>query len=253
MANPNVKRDAGRGRKPIAIVNTNMLHHLTSGKSLFIHRQKFSSLTIVGITEDLTDAERKIEFRMRDGEGPPVKFLKWKADQCQRTEDGSMVRNGALVRVYGNICREPESPEPLVVAFKIIPITDLNELTMHHIEVVASSVILSKVKNNVLAGLPSHSGFPGSTVQSQDKREDEPQQQDEDPSDAPGMKLSHIMIMKAISACKDPKGITRDKLFKSLSEIDPAKHSLIVTALEFLCNEGHVYNTIDDDHYQVAG
>lgn len=243
----NNKGGNGQRGKAIAVVNSSFVHNLTTTNSLYIHRQKFSNVTMVGIIQEYQETTIKTEFKLDDGEGPPVVVQKWKTNQSVETD-----LEGRLVRVFGNPRRTAQAPEAHIIAFQIIPICDLNELTMHLIEVVAASMVLNKRKNNILAGLQPHSGFPNSAnqreigVQSK-RRSQNVQNNQEAPVSMPGMKPNDAMVLKAIAACPDGTGISRDVLFRSLSSLN---QSAIMAALDFLMNEGHIYTTTDDYHYK---
>lgn len=233
--------------KAIAVVNSSFVHNLTAGNSLYIHRQKFTNVTMVGIIQDFNETTTKIEFKLDDGEGIPVTIQKWKTNQTVE-----MDMEGRLVRVFGNPRRTAQAPEAHIIAFQIIPIRDLNELTMHLIEVVAASMVLNKRKNNILAGLPAQSGFPNSSNQRQagvqSKRQSQVAQNNQDaPVSMPGMKPNDAMVLKAIAACPDATGVSRDVLSRSLSSLN---QSAIMASLDFLMNEGHIYTTTDDYHYK---
>lgn len=244
--------DGNPRSRAIAVVNSSFIHKLTRGGSIYVHRQKFSSVTVVGIVEDYSETTTKVEFKLRDGEGAPVKVLKWKTNQ-NVDGDGPYDFDGSLVRVFGNPRQGANNPEPHLIAYQIIPIKDLNELIMHHVEVVASSLVLNKRKNNVIAGLPAVSGFSNKSGQRQvgnqgktpSRNQIQPQQ--EVAVSMPGMKPNDAIVLKAITACSDVAGIPKDVLFRTLHSMSqPA----IMTSLDFLLTEGHIYTTTDDDHFK---
>lgn len=245
--------DGARG-KAVAIVNSSFVRHLTFVNSLFLHRQKFSSVTLIGFIEGYNEASTKIEFRINDGEGPSVKVLKWKTSQGNNDVDmqhGSepSFQDGSLVRVFGNPRRTANNPDPYIIAYQIFPVTNLNEWTMHNIEIIASSMVLNKRKNNVLAGLPPHSGFTNSSSQRPIPGSAPSLPPAGQPEEAlhSAMKKSYDVVLKAIQACPDAAGISRDILFKHLRSLNQAE---ITTALDFLMTEGHIYTTTDDYHYK---
>ncbi len=59
----------------------------------------------------------------------------------------------------------------------------------------------------------------------------------------------HDMVYKMVSACQRDEGINRDELLTQLK----AKMSRqdIDSSLDFLSGEGHIYSTIDDDHFKA--
>ena len=240
--------------KAIANVNSSYLHHLTYKQDLYIHRQKFSSVTMVGFIDDIGETTTKVEFKLRDGEGLPIMVQKWKSnpESGLSMDNGVLMKEGMLVRVYGSARRTANIPEPHIIAFKVLPVTDFNELVMHNIETIASNLILNKRKNNILAGLPPYTGFPGSTEPSSSQPQGGDIQSaksvaEELPPINPGMKPADNMVLKAIQNCQDTNGLSKDELIKSLRSLNKAA---IETALDFLMTEGHVYTTCDDVHFK---
>ena len=57
------------------------------------------------------------------------------------------------------------------------------------------------------------------------------------------------MVYKMIQACKRDEGMNKDELLTQLK--GKIIKSELESALEFLSGEGHVYSTIDDDHFKA--
>jgi len=55
---------------------------------------------------------------------------------------------------------------------------------------------------------------------------------------------------KMIAACSREEGINRDELFAQL-KMKMSKSDLD-NALDWLSGEGHIYSTIDDDHFKTT-
>ena len=56
-------------------------------------------------------------------------------------------------------------------------------------------------------------------------------------------------VMKMILGCAREEGMNREELVTSLA--GKVNKSDIDSALDFLSGEGHIYSTIDDDHFKA--
>ncbi|CAL1283147.1 unnamed protein product [Larinioides sclopetarius] len=127
-----------------------------------------------------------------------------------------------------------------VIAFNVQPIQHLNEITMHIAEVIHTSMsvaVMDKQSTSMGFGTNSAmtSGMTESTMDTFDagnsRKLTKPQQ----------------LVKQAIINCKDEQGINVMELYNSLKSLS---RQSIQEALDFLSNEGHIYSTIDEDHYK---
>jgi replication factor A2 len=64
---------------------------------------------------------------------------------------------------------------------------------------------------------------------------------------ANGMSGEQNSVLSLVSACTDESGISVTELVDQLRS--RMSESAVRNALDFLCSEGHIYSTIDDDHF----
>ena len=57
------------------------------------------------------------------------------------------------------------------------------------------------------------------------------------------------MVLSTISGCTMDQGISIYELMKKVGQHGFGEKN-IKAAVEFLCNEGHIYSTIDDEHFK---
>lgn len=124
------------------------------------------------------------------------------------------------------------------MAFKIIPLEDMNEFTAHILEVVNSHLMLSKANSQASVGRPSMSnpgmGEPGNFSGNNFMP-------------ANGLTVVQNQVLNLIKACPRPEGLNFQDLRSQLQHMPVAS---IKQAVDFLCNEGHIYSTVDDDHFK---
>ena len=250
--------------KTVLPVNTAMLHKLThSSLGLVLQRHKYSSVTIVAFVSDYTESQNKAEFRLKDPFGQSIEVQQWKGveeDGSQTSRSGPPIRNDMLVRAFGHPRKTANSAGPLLLASRILPVTDVNELAMHVLDVLAAHVTLKKRKENVTSGLPAVTGFPGSQATASDSFNNTFTNTSIHQSAAgaagpgsaansqPSVTLSpKDLVLKSISKDNSVTGI-------SLTELEAGLKSLnlktIREAIDFLLNEGHIYTTTDDMHFK---
>ncbi|XP_077950604.1 replication protein A 32 kDa subunit isoform X2 [Gasterosteus aculeatus] len=62
-----------------------------------------------------------------------------------------------------------------------------------------------------------------------------------------GLSANQNQVLSLIRGCPEPKGISIQELKQRLSVMSMG---IIKQAVEFLSNEGHIFSTIDDEHYK---
>uniref|UniRef100_A0A2K6SQV6 Replication protein A C-terminal domain-containing protein n=1 Tax=Saimiri boliviensis boliviensis TaxID=39432 RepID=A0A2K6SQV6_SAIBB len=134
---------------------------------------EISQVTIVGIIRHTEKAPTNIVYKIDDMTAPPMDVRQW----VDTDVSGSSFQSFAII----------DSNKKSLVAFKIMPLEDMNEFTAHILEVINAHMILSKGSSQSLA--------PGPQV------------------------------------------------YTPIAVYCPH-------AVDFLSNEGHIYSTVDDDHFK---
>jgi len=161
--------------------------------------------------------------------GLPDPSSEWKKSQW---------RIGQYIRVIGNL--RSFNDKKSVVAYRILPISDFNEITHHFLEVIyvhlqnTRSTPMQLSSTNTMA-IPS-----GTHNYSQ-------------PFLNPMMQTGymndlHAQIISALRSADSTVGAHVSTLAHQLGRsVDEIK-----SAAEFLTTEGHLYSTIDDDHFRTT-
>ncbi|XP_038057729.1 replication protein A 32 kDa subunit-like [Patiria miniata] len=202
-------------------------------------------VSIVGLIRQVEMAATNILYKLDDRTGPLLDIRQW-IDNDENTPEEmqpQVHRENTYVKVIGNI--RTFGGKRSIAPFKIKPLTDMNELTLHMLETVHTHMLLTKRKSAEAStssnfgsnqfttpskgGMASTSGF-GSVA-------------------APANGLNNVQgqVHQLITACHDDQGVSINYLATSLKGTPFNK---IREALEFLSNEGHIYSTIDDDHFK---
>jgi replication factor A2 len=212
---------------------------------------QLSLVILVGEIVSVNESQTNVVYKVDDRTGPLVDVKKWLDDQESEAElnQRAECREGIFVKVIGHI--RTFSQQRSLVSYLIQPIRDFNAVTHHMVSVVHSQLSLKKgpVVPEQFANLtsvtpaagPSGStwgnpqatstpGFFGGRVDS-------------------GMSQIQQTVLNTISQCKMDQGISMSDLIRNVGS-KGFNEKNIRTAVDFLCNEGHVYSTIDDEHFK---
>lgn len=249
------------GTWKMAIVNSSFVRNLTIGKSLYIHRIKFGLVTIVGFVDEIEETPECLEFKLKDSEGS-IKVQRYKAGPIGeavtvKSEGGgdslqnitaTWIQNGTLVRVVGNP-QTLKNSKPMISAFKILQITDLNELTCHSLEVLSGVLTFRKLKQNHLNHVSLIEGFPTLSVERKITLKEDNRIGEQKAIDVEVETKPRVLVLNVIKQCLEPTGISIPALRKSLPQIKATELRVI---LNDLLHDGHIYTTFDDDHFRAT-
>ncbi|XP_044524679.1 replication protein A 32 kDa subunit [Gracilinanus agilis] len=177
---------------------------------------EISQVTIVGIIRQAEKAPTNIVYKIDDMTAAPMDVRQW-VDTDDTSSENTVVPPETYVKVAGHL-RSFQNKKSLV-AFKILPLEDMNEFTIHILETVNAHMILSQSVSQPLAGRPSlnTSGIG-------------------DTGGFGGNSFSGNSFMPANGLT-----VTQNQFVFWL----PSRQ-----AVDFLSNEGHIYSTVDDDHFK---
>uniref|UniRef100_A0A3P9LE02 Replication protein A C-terminal domain-containing protein n=1 Tax=Oryzias latipes TaxID=8090 RepID=A0A3P9LE02_ORYLA len=155
--------------------------------------------------------------------------------------DSTVLPPGTYVKVSGNL-RSFQNHRSMV-AFCIRPLEDMNEITSHMLEVVQAHMALGKPQNTLGGGggmtagsvsKPAIGGMGGSYAGASDMTNN-------------GLSPNQNQVLSLIRGCPEPQGISIQDLKHRLGGMSLP---MIKQAVEFLSNEGHIFSTIDEDHFK---
>ncbi|KAM7421244.1 hypothetical protein PAMA_015408 [Pampus argenteus] len=201
-----------------------------------------SQVTIVGVIRSTDKSMTNIQYKVDDMTGAPMDVKQW-VDTEDPSVDSAVLPPGTYVKVSGNL-RSFQNHRS-VVAFSVRTLEDMNEITSHMLEVVQAHMALGKP--NAMLGTgggissdvtpmsrPGTGSMGGGYAGANDMVNN-------------GLSANQNQVLSLIRGCPDPQGISIQDLKQRLSGISLA---VIKQAVEFLSNEGHIFSTVDEDHYK---
>ncbi|XP_026225725.1 replication protein A 32 kDa subunit [Anabas testudineus] len=201
-----------------------------------------AQVTIVGVIRSTDKSMTNIQYKVDDMTGAPMDVKQW-VDTEDPSVDSTVLPPGTYVKVSGNL-RSFQNHRS-IVAFSVRPLEDMNEITSHMLEVVQAHMALSKPQTMSAArgemsfnvppmSRPGVGSMSGGYAGASDMANN-------------GLSANQNQVLSLIRSCPDPQGISIQDLKQRLSGMSLA---VIKQAVEFLSNEGHIFSTIDEDHYK---
>ncbi|XP_063212235.1 replication protein A 32 kDa subunit [Chroicocephalus ridibundus] len=196
---------------------------------------EISQVTIMGIVRHAEKAPTNILYKVDDMTAAPMDVRQW-VDTDEAGSENVVVPPGTYVKVAGHL-RSFQNKKSLV-AFKIMPLENMNEFTTHILEIVNAHMILRKNLTSASrapqsfssAGIGDMGGYGGGGS-----------------LPVNGLTVHQSQVLNLIKNCHVPEGMSLQELKVQLHNMSM---STIKQAVEFLSSEGHIYSTVDDDHYK---
>lgn len=208
--------------------------------SFCIMDQKVSMVTLVGIVRSVQRQSNHNIYEVDDHTGPWLRVIQWLEDMDESDPeyiDETMVIN-TYVRIFGTL--RNMTGDIHLVTFTIFPITSYSDITHHMVQVVLAKKHHEKLQNAADGGgnmslarentTSGHGADPGNDAR------------------VVGMTplqkkvFRHFQDYAAETGC--PVQVMVQQLKISMKDLR--------ATIDFLHREGHIYSTIDDDHYKAT-
>lgn len=210
-----------------------------SGDQMTVEGREVGMVVLVGRVLRVDHQATKNTYTIEDDTGT-IDAVHW-VDEGQENTSANVSEN-MNCRVIGAVRSAQDKKH--VMIFKISQIENKDEIEAHGLEVLHAKLMIRKLQNqeNSNIGMNSMSNsmmnFGSNTAAM--------------PNMSSGNAFGNAqqdMIYKVIAACTRDEGIGREELMTQLkakvSKVD------LDSALDFLSGEGHIYSTIDDDHFKT--
>lgn len=203
---------------------------------------EIAQVTIVGVIRGTDKSTINIQYKVDDMTAAPMDVKQW-IDTEDMGVDNSVIPPGTYVKVSGNL-RSFQNNRSLV-AFSVRPLEDMNEVTSHMLEVVHAHMLQSKpqattggsggmnlmsVSHTSMGSVGSAGGYSGAHTMLVN-----------------GLSANQNQVLALIKSCQDPQGISMQDLKQKLNSMSV---NAIRQIVDFLGNEGHIFSTIDEDHFR---
>uniref|UniRef100_A0A0V0GBC5 Putative single-stranded dna-binding replication protein a rpa medium 30 kd subunit n=1 Tax=Triatoma dimidiata TaxID=72491 RepID=A0A0V0GBC5_TRIDM len=188
---------------------------------------------IVGIIKMVDIKSIKVSYIIEDPTGSieGISYLESDTDTPE-----SIIENTYCVMI-GSV--RSQSGSKHIMIFNIYPVTDFNEIIEHYLAVVYLPLKASTMDNTEFEQKPIKQEMLSSYGSANEKSSDM-NYFDMDPK--------FRRVYEIISKSQSESGISMDEIFSSTTGKMPRDQ--IRSALEYLVGEGHIFTTIDENHFK---
>ncbi|XP_028317602.1 replication protein A 32 kDa subunit-like isoform X1 [Gouania willdenowi] len=191
-----------------------------------------NQVSVVGAVRGFSSFFTSVLYSVDDMTAPPLPVKQWLSSEDMKQM--SVTPTGAYVKVVGSL--RQVSGKIMLVAMHIRCVKDLNEITSHMMEVVQAQMYLSgKMVDVNMNTIPAslHDRYSYAHLET---------------SVLDSFSSAQNQVMDVIRRYSiNPHGIGSDKLKTNLDDLSMED---IRKALTFLLSEGHVFSTIDENHFK---
>lgn len=236
---------------PLTVCQLHQAINSSSDDNVRVDNAELHTLTLVGKVVSVTTSATLQQYKVDDGTGV-VEVRSWLESEEDEMSDASpTITEGMYVRVYGKLQAFQGSRN--VVGFTVRPITDFNEVTYHLLE--TTFVHLHRTKggkagtgagNAPTTPMANNYGMQNSAYQTPQPAGAEMRQGGASSMEPVQMEL--LNLFKAPGPAMSDAGLSIDMVVQQLNNAFTVDQ--IRTAIEVLVNEGHLYSTIDDNHFK---
>lgn len=246
---------------PITIKQWLQAPNVGQDSSPKIDNRQMNQVQIVGIVRNMNPQETNVTYQIDDSTGV-IEVKQW----ANASDGPPEFRVNQYVRVVGRL--NQFGGRRSVNAFKIVPITDFNEVTCHFLQVIEAHIYAKSGGAAPPAAGVMQTNFNQQTFQPQANMGAGGMQNgggygananmnmaaagmDGENNFSPIQKEVLNAVMLQDQQTGSEEGVHVDHIFKQL---DPTggKIDEIRSAVEFLTNEGHLYSTIDEEHFKAT-
>lgn len=200
---------------------------------------ELGQIELFGIIMDSREASTNVTYMLNDFTGEDIQVRHWLEeadDEAAGARESQVFRKHTLVRICGNV-REIQGTRSLV-AFRIFPVHDFNEFSCHILEVIHAQMLHKMLTT----------GGGGSVVM--DTSASTTSTAEAAPVKGLNMAQNDVLRFIREKSPSSESGPPITDIFRAFKGTYAEQQ--IRDAVEYLSNEGHVYSTLDDDHFRAT-
>ncbi|GBP91807.1 Replication protein A 32 kDa subunit [Eumeta japonica] len=241
--NKNNQQTLSRGRRTSRTAPIVIRQALHSGdEGITIWGTDIQIVCVVARVRNIRIQSTKITYIIQDITAR-MRAVLWLDQESMEEDDKSnpKVNINDYIQVYGSV--KTNKGKKVLMAFRIMPITDINAITFHYLQCINNKIKMEmdskkeKVINNntnLGSGLPANSmvGITDNNGYSN------------------GLNPRQMMVFNLIRASTSEHGISKQDIYASLK--DHMSQMELENILEWMCGEGHIYTTMNDEHFRAT-
>lgn len=202
-------------------------------------------VVLVGQVVNIEKAATKTIYHIEDDSGQ-MEVVQWVEEDSRTEEHGE----GARVKVIGSIRTQGEKKH--VMAFKLSSVASQAEMDGHLLSVELARLKIRQLQDKI-NGQVSGSNFGGGLSNSMMGGGLGGGLSSMGGSSSMGQSFgnkNYDSVYALIKGCREEQGLNKDAILNQSK--GKMNRGDVESALDFLSNEGHIYSTIDEDHFKTT-
>lgn len=238
---PNQNQKTGRRASRTAPVVIRQVQHC-GDDGLKIWGTEIQIVSVVARVRNIRLQSTKITYTIQDITGR-MRAVLWLDQEAGDDDDKSIpkVEVNDYIQIYGNV--KTNKGKKVLMAFKIMPIIDINVITFHYLHCLRNKVKMeadSKKVKNVHNNPTSTNRLPANSMMGMTDNN----------MAGNGLDARQMMVLSLIRASNLDQGISKQDMCNSLKTRMALTE--LESILEWMCGEGHIYSTIDEEHFRAT-
>ena len=246
-----VKRNLIKHIVPVTAQIISQCQQVENENSVFEYsNMRFHQVCFIGLIRSVIKKATDITYMVDDMTSEEISV------RLQNDDDGDMETEDApkkeqvqfienqYVKVFGII--KFLQGQKNVQAFRIMPIKELNEVTHHMLDCMSAMIYYTQKEGGGGSGFgsesTSHNPLKNANLNGGSGYQD-------NSSNMSGLSGLHQAVNSFVKQAKTSEGWHLSEIIKYFKGHSEGK---IKEAIEFLSNEGHIYSTIDDEHFKTT-
>ncbi|KAJ2949054.1 hypothetical protein O0L34_g5995 [Tuta absoluta] len=240
VSTPNQQQKAGRRASRTApIVIRQALHSGDEGVKIW--GTDIQIVSLIARIRNIRLQSTKITYTIQDITGR-MRAVLWLEQDAMDEDDKSTpkVQVNDFIQIYGNV--KTNKGKKVLMAFKIMPVKDVNQITFHYLQCINNKVKMeaeSKKEKVVNNNTNFNQGLPANSMVGVNES-----------GSVNGLNPRQMMVFNLIRASTQDQGISKQDMYATLK--DKMSQVDFDNILEWMCGEGHIYSTIDEEHFRAT-
>jgi replication factor A2 len=227
------------------VIPINISDVLTSpDEKLRIEDNEVHMVTFVGTVESIESKQTNISYSIRDDTGT-IEVVQWIEGEGNPVASIQVVEN-TYCRVIGSVRQSQDKRH--IMAFRVSPISSVNEITSHLLETQYVRLKMRQLKSKMGVPMNNNSSIPISMGNNTMSGPLASSTSAYNSTGITGLTSFQTMVYNIIQATTTETGIEKSQIYSSVK--GKMGNRDVDAALEFLCSEGHIYSTVDEDHFK---
>lgn len=246
-----VEKKARRSQNLIPMTLRSIIN--SPDETLRVSNTEVHMLTVVGLIRAVDVTSTKITYSIDDTTAV-MEAVQWvESDQENKDNFSKPMMEMTYCQVFGSV--RSQGGKRYIMIFRIMPVEDLNVITTHILEVMHTGLKLQQIESlqagggmetagntsgmqNSLVGTAGLDGAANTSMGGSGF------------GGAQGLNTQQKMVFTVIRQSGDEAGVNREVIYQQL--LGKVNQMQINQVLDFLSSEGHIYSTIDEDHFKTT-